>query len=344
MKKARQILMVIVICLLAIELLLRLSGVFKTASEKVNNKYVSSYGGVQSTWYSTYKPDTTIFLPATDFHYPFTTNKIGIRDKDYDQNKPDSVYRIVITGNSYVEGAGAPYDSTWPRLIEKELLSRNINAEVIDAGVPGSDVMYDYVFYRDVLRSYHPNLVIATMNNSDYVYYAFRGGMERFHADGTVHYLPIPWYDFLYHYSHLVRAVLAVFRLPLEGAYLSRSNYKIVASQATINFASVIKNFSDTAIGNKAKFALIIYPKPNEITLHSFFTQNIADNFAALSGLLDKDKIASFDITPAMKTRFKDRPKPEYTYPHDGHFKPGGYLIMAKLTVDSLMASGIIKR
>jgi hypothetical protein len=112
MKKMSQILTVVVICLFATELLLRLSGVFKTASEKVNHTYLSSYGQVQSTWYSTYTPDTTIFLPATDFHYPFTTNKIGIRDKDYDQNKPDSVYRIVITGNSYVEGAGAPYDST----------------------------------------------------------------------------------------------------------------------------------------------------------------------------------------------------------------------------------------
>jgi hypothetical protein len=223
------------------------------------------------------------------------------------------------------------------------LLSRNINAEVIDAGVPGSDIMFDYVFYRDILCSYHPNLVIATMNYSDYIYYAFRGGMERFHADGTVHYLPIPWYDFLYHYSHLARAILAVFRLPLEGAYLSRSNYKIVASRATINFAGVIKNFSDTATRSKAKFTLVIYPKPNEIVLNSFFTRNIADNFAALSGLLDKNKIANFDITPAVKTSLKDRPKPEYTYPHDGHYKPAGYLLMAKLTVDSLIASGIIK-
>ena len=342
MKKVRQVLIVVVICLFAMEILLRLSGAFKTASEKMGMGYVSSYGEVHSSWYNTHKPDDTLVPPASDFHYQFCTNNIGIRDKNYDYEKSDSIYRILVTGNSYVEGVGAPYDSTWPRLIEKELLARNLKVEVIDAGISGSDVMFDYAFYRDKLHAYHPDLVIATMNNSDYIYYAFRGGMERFHKDGTVHYLPIPRSDFFFHYSHLVRAILAIYQ-PLEGAYLSKNNYKSVANRATADFAKVIKAYHEEAAKNGAKFIFVVYPKKNDIGLSSFFIKNSLNNYAALSKILDDDSIANFNIIPAMKSKLEGQKKQDFTYPHDGHFRPNGYSIMAQLTVDSLITSGIIK-
>ena len=341
METAKRILITIVICLVAIELLLRLSGVFKTSSEKSGMGYVSSYGEVHPTWYNNHKPYDTLVPPATDFHYQFCTNKLGIRDKDYSEDKPDSVFRILITGNSYVEGVGAPYDSTWPRLIEKELLSRNMRVEVIDAGIASNDIMYDYVFYRDKLRSLHANLVIATMNNSDYIYYAFRGGMERFNKDGTVHYLPIPRYDFLYHYSHLFRAILAIYQ-PLEGAYLSKNTYSAVANRATTDFAQVIKTFSDTVTKDGSGFVLIVYPKSNDIGLSSFFARNSTNNFNNLASLLSKDNISNFNIITPMKNALGSQRKENFTYQHDWHFKPSGYLIMAKLTTDSLLALPLI--
>ncbi len=342
MERAKRIFITVIICLIAIELLLRLSGVFKTSSEKSGMGYVSSYGEVHPTWYNTHKPYDTLIPPTTDFHYQFCTNKLGLRDKDYPTNKSDSVYRILITGNSYVEGVGAPYDSTWPRLLEKELLSRNMRVEVIDAGISSNDIMYDYVFYRDKLRSYHPDLVIGTMNNSDYIYYAFRGGMERFHKDGTVHYLPIPRYDFLSHYSHLFRAILAIYQ-PLEGAYLSKSNYRAVANRATADFARVIKTYNDTVTKDGAKFILMVYPKKNDIGLSSFFIRNSSNNFSALSKLLSNDGIANFNIIAPMKNKLESQKKENFTYQHDGHFKPSGYLILAKLACDSLIASQIIQ-
>jgi len=343
MKKVRQVLIVVVICLFAMEILLRLSGAFKTASEKTGRGYMSSYGEVHTTWYNTHKPNDTLIPPATDFQYQFSTNSIGIRDRDYDYNNTDSVYRILVTGNSYVEGVGAPYDSTWPRLIEKDLHSRNMKVEVIDAGIAGNDIMYDYVLYRDKLSKYHPNLVIATMNNSDYVYYTFRGGMDRFHEDGMVHYLAIPWYDFFYHYSHLFRALLAVSQLPIEGAYLSKNGYKTIASQATISFAGVLDKYSKLAAKNDAKFALVIFPKASEIDLNDFLSRNSRNNFEQLSRLLAKDNIPNFNIIGSMKNKLGRKEKVDFTYAHDGHYKPFGYSVMAQLTVDSLIRSGIIK-
>lgn len=334
---------VIMVCIVAIELLLRLSGVFRTSEEKRGKPYNSSYGEVRPTWYSNHKAYDTLTPPTTDFHYIYYTNKYGLREKDYSTYKSDSAYRILITGNSYIEGSGAPYDSTWPRLLEKELRNRNLNVEVIDAGLAGNDILFDYVYYRDKLNAYyHPDLVIATMNSSDYLYYAFRGGMERFHADGTVHYLPVPHYDFLFQYSHLFRGLLALSGFPVKEAYLSKRQFQLLCEQATLTFAKEIKNYKHEVDRNNSKFVCIFYPKMSDVRF-GFFFKNSLHNFDELTGLLEADSIAHFSLFTPFVSQVAAQPKNHYSYPNDGHYTPKGYQLLARLTADSLIASGAIK-
>jgi hypothetical protein len=344
MKATKKVTLVVVACLTTVEIILRISGVFRTAEERRGKPYASSYGEVRNSWYKNHKAYYTFTPPVTDFHYPFSTNQFGLREKDYGAYPSDSVYRILITGNSYIEGMGAPYDSTWPRLLEGELRSRNLNVEVIDAGLSGNDILYDYVYYRDSLNAdYHPDLVIGTMNSSDYVYYTFRGGMERFHKDGTVHYLPAPWYDFLFHYSHFFRGILALGRFPVEGAYVSKNNYRLLTKKATSEFGKEIKNYHQQALKNNAKFVCIFYPKIQDLR-HDFFIKNSLDNFSQLSKILDSAGVSHFSLFKSFSSVVAGRPEGDYSYHDNGHYKPEGYLMMARLTADSLIASGVIKK
>ncbi len=342
MKTAKKIVIVVIVCLLAMEVMLRISGVFKTSSEKQGKGYISNYGEIKPTWYKNHKAYDSFVPPSADFKYPYLTNKFGLREKDHSTYRPDSVYRILITGNSYVEGSGAPYDSTWPRLLEDALRSRKINAEVIDAGLAGNDILFDYVYYRDKLNDYyHPDLVIGTMNSSDYVYYTFRGGMERFYPDSTTHYLPIPWYDNLFRYSHLFRAILAISQFPIEGTMVSRSNYEHTVEQATEVFGTEINNYRNEATKNNARFVCIFYPKIQDMR-YDWFLKISIQNFNRLSQILQKDSIEHFSLFNSFTAKFSGIPEKEYSYPNNGHYRPAGYLVMAGLTADSLIASGVI--
>ena len=65
-------------------------------------------------------------------------------------------------------------------------------------GVSGSDPWYAYTQLRYQLLPLHPTHVIMAVNGTDITDIIFRGGMERFHADGTTHYRKGPVVEFFF--------------------------------------------------------------------------------------------------------------------------------------------------
>jgi len=63
-------------------------------------------------------------LPGADMMFKgarFTTNRWGMRDRDYEKVKPSDVYRIGIIGGSYGMGPGVPHQQTFEQLVEDRL-------------------------------------------------------------------------------------------------------------------------------------------------------------------------------------------------------------------------------
>lgn len=343
MKFFRRAILITGISLIAAELLLRVLGWFNTYNESIGQPYVSGYGAVLNSWYYTRTPNSNFVPPNTDFHFPYATNSLGLRDKEYGL-KSDSTFRILITGNSFEEGVGAPYDSTWPRLLEKQLKQSNSNVEVINAGISGSDVFFDYVLFRDKLKAYHPNLVIATIDRHTYNNYFFRGGMERFKEDGYVHYNPVPWYDVIYHYSHLFRAALFIAGYPVKGMYLSKGEYeKLSEEKATPEIASVMRRFKDQAGKDSTSFVLVIYPTPLDIFRQNSTTATDAKNLMQLQVILGKD-VRVINIYEALIRKWKDVSWQTITYQHDKHFNSTGYTAMAQAISDSLIKNELLRQ
>lgn len=65
-------------------------------------------------------------------------NKLGYRGKDFQIEKSAGVTRIVCLGGSQVLDGAQEEGKDWPALLEKRLRDRNINVEVINAGVAGN--------------------------------------------------------------------------------------------------------------------------------------------------------------------------------------------------------------
>ena len=113
------------------------------------------------------KPNLNLRL----FGHPFTTNRHGMRDRDYPLEKPEGVYRIAVLGSSIDMGWGIGIDETYVRRLEDWLnahadkLRIRRKFEVLNFGVAAFSPLQRVEYYRRKARAFQPDLVIfsATM-------------------------------------------------------------------------------------------------------------------------------------------------------------------------------------
>jgi lysophospholipase L1-like esterase len=341
MKILKYILIVIFSVVICAEIILRVKGVNKTYSELIGQGYYTDYGKVEPTWYHNWVTRGNFVPQNTDFHYDYFINQTGVRDKDFTAQKPDSTLRILVTGDSFAEGVGAPYDSTWPRILERLLREKHIAVEVMDAGVSGSDILYDYVFYRDKLAAFHPDIVLASMNTSDYSDFMFRGGIERFRRDGTTHFKRGPWFGLLYHYSYFFRALLhSLNKYPYTGIFISQEHFIDAMNSVNLQMLDAFKDYRHCAESNHAKFVAVLHPGPSEILYKNTINDAYKLMLARLSDSLNVAGIRYYSLSAGLHKNFDGKPWQEFTYLHDKHFRPAGYNVFANLVADSLLTYG----
>jgi lysophospholipase L1-like esterase len=205
------------ICLLGLtELALRYTGIYKSYMEKMGFPYMSLYKVQEKNWYHVHSINSLFVDGDQEFSYKDTTNNEGLVDKRFDTSKAQGTIRIMVFGDSFIQGVGAPYDSSCPRLLAAILNRRfhgNPKVEVWDCGVSGSDPFFEYILLANRLMQYKPDMVIEAVNNSDIDDIIVRGGAERFLPDSTVTYKKAPWFEPFFIKSHFVRgAVHGVFK------------------------------------------------------------------------------------------------------------------------------------
>ncbi len=105
------------------------------------------------------------------FGHKFTTNRHGMRDRDYTVAKPDNTFRIVLLGSSIDMGWGVADDDTYENLLEDWLNShaklRGINRrfEVLNFAVAAYAPTQRYATLSRRAAAFSPDMVIysATM-------------------------------------------------------------------------------------------------------------------------------------------------------------------------------------
>lgn len=99
--------------------------------------------------------------------YEFTArlNSLGIRDQEPDLKK--TKYRILCIGDSWTYGWGVGAEQAWPKMLERLLKDKSVEAEVINAGFPGT---YPDVYLQVLKRSLpilQPDMVLIGINQHD---------------------------------------------------------------------------------------------------------------------------------------------------------------------------------
>lgn len=302
---------------------LRIDGRFYTALEQSGNGLYYSFlrDQYQDSWYWVRPADTTLNFPRKEFEFIRTTNSYGLSERPIEKHSVN--FRILGLGDSFTEGTGVAQDSTWLRRVEFRLNSSKVfgMVETINAGVGGSDPVYSYTLLEDELLEFGPDVVILSVNSSDITDIAYRGGFERFHADGTAGRKPPKW-EWFYQVSHLVR-LIAHNGFQLNHYLVSPEDEEKGRGIALESLKQVATNLNSLASEEGFEPLIVIHPiiydfkSPDylDIELVEFKTFLKTTGFSYIDLKEEFDKIGVTNYTSAS----------QFYWELDRHFNQKGY-------------------
>ena len=133
------------------------------------------------------KPNASIMF----YRLPLTTNRWGMRDKDYEVAKAPGTYRIALLGPSHVMGVGVPDGKTFEAQLEdrlnRELAGKPYEKyEVLNFGVPAFAMTQQAAMLEDRVWQFNPDVVVVTIYPE-----VLRTAQEHL-GNVAFNYIPIP--------------------------------------------------------------------------------------------------------------------------------------------------------
>lgn len=324
-KKTLIILSIVIILILIIELGLRLTGVLKTHTEKNFGIYTTEYNRKFPKHLYTFSPLDSFPVKSTEYNFNYTTNRYGLVNNPYKVNHTKD--SIVILGDSFTFGAGAPQDSSMPAILAK----LNTNT-FINAGIPGSDPFFERKLMQEIFIKNSYKHFIYILNISDLYDYIFRGNEKRFLANGTTTSNSGPWYEPLYQYSHIFRSIAYYFQL--DFSLLTPKVLKHKKTEALQQYVRLFSEINEELSALNGSLKIIIHPYPISFSNSNSKLTNEVINYSYLKQLHQKlisEKIDCVDLEPEFKKQLHANNYLQYSWPIDGHFNAKGYQLFAEI-------------
>jgi hypothetical protein len=324
-RKLRPWLWIALVCFLAGEIALRLSGRLDSYAERIGLPYVSAYtpSGINKDGFYLHTPDVTRQVVQSEFQHKIVYNKMGLRGPELP--RADTAHgrpRILVMGDSFTESRGVEWEKGWPMVLQSILRQKHPTAEVLGAGIGGADPVHNYHSYLGKLRYLKPNVLILAVNNSDIYDLVRRGGIERIGADSKQHLREGPEWEVLFEYCYWVRFfALIVFRYDWNLIPPWRQDVEQKAAISSLTL--VAKRLDSLQRLDKHRFLLVIFPTHSEAQTQNWYL-NWADS---LKPRLD---CPFLDISKPIQTEINRRGFEKVYYPIDGHFTATGYQLLAE--------------
>ncbi len=126
-------------------------------------------------------------------------NSRGLRGPEYAYRKPDDVYRVLVLGDSFVEGYSVAYEDLFTERLRRMLEERTGRpVEIINAGTGGYSTDQELLFFNTEGVKYSPDLTVLTFYENDPLYNTqtrfFRGNKPMFvlEPDGELRLTNVP--------------------------------------------------------------------------------------------------------------------------------------------------------
>ena len=113
-------------------------------------------------------PNTSCRSKTSEWDIEMKVNSLGIRGNEYSLKKPARTFRILMLGDSFVEGYGVPAGDTFSTILERKLGSDGKKIEVINAGVTGYSPILEYLYLKNYGLEFSPDLVVMNFSMTDF--------------------------------------------------------------------------------------------------------------------------------------------------------------------------------
>ncbi len=320
--------------LLLLEVMLRVIHHNRTYTESIGQGYQSYFNRESNSWFLQWPLNDTFTLDHGDFKFKYYTNELGFREKSTAMFKDSSLFKIITLGDSYTEGVGADYDSSWPRFLERSLKQTDPQVTVFNAGINGSDPFYAYITFKEKLAGFKPALVISAVNATDVDDFFFRGGMERFRADGTLVNKKGPWFEPLYKFSYVFRMILIDILHRRPQLYVTDKEFELTEDEFIKETTVCYVNFKK-AVTDSGNLLVVIHPSPDECSYKSR-PENVHE-WAVMQRLLKSLKqngINAVNLYPSMASVINESNVDQFTYKNDRHYNARGYRLFSDKLLD----------
>lgn len=325
----------ILIALLAIaEKYFHSTGKYATWIEENGGKFVSLFQPGERGWFHIYEPYSIRKDYCSEFSYSFRVNNEGLLDKEFTVEKSPGTIRILALGDSFIQGIGAPYDSSCTRQLESFLMCRmpdDAKVEVWNCGIGGSDPFFEYILLSERLLKYNPDLVLLNIDATDISDIVLRGGMERFLPDSTLKFKSPPWYEPIYARSFLVRRIVHDV-LGYSWLFL-RPNQQLIAEKESLQLLkSSLTDFKKLCLSKGLPFMVSFQPMRFEFENASNYPLNDLLSFCDSAG------IEAIDVKSCLEQKgYGKENLPAIYWTIDGHFNSTGYGLFAQCLEEPVM-------
>ena len=310
----------VLIAILFGELFLRLFSVNATYIEKRSGEYVYLKNQINRGRYAVRQPEIRFMLSSPEFEFVRKTNSLGLSDMEHEIKKNENDYVIIALGDSFTEGDGAHMDSTWLKFLERKIQNRDsINFRFINAGVSGSDPIFNYILLKDKLLQYVPDLVIVTYG-FDIEDIILRGGLERLEQGYKNKLSKTKLKEHFYALSYIFRLISNNI-LGYNYCFMTRSEYEAQVKIAQEKLKQSISAYQQLANEQDFKLLIVFHPALDEIVEEKYLYWNEVIDYARNNNINCCDLLAYFIIERSINSENAN----EYFWKIDGHHNAKGY-------------------
>lgn len=315
------------IMLFLVELFFVFSGSKKTLYENMYSFYISPYDPQIHTHHHIWDPyKTSHQLTSSEYSFFRPTNSEGFADVEWKSDVHIApLKKIIALGDSFTEGDGANYDSSYVAGLNHILMPDSIYF-VMNGGICGSDPFENYMNLKDRLMVYQPEIVIQTISANDiYTDISIKGGFERFIANDSLQYKPAPYWEPLYALSYTSRFF---FEWLGYDSFLVNKDSPHLEKELNYQLKDLFEKYITLCSSKGVKFVLVILPLKSEID-----TGKYDFDFTTLVTYLQNKPVTICDLLPYYRTKMINKSgqvdHKAFFWQYDPHHNAKGYNIMA---------------